>query len=861
MGRGGPPARKRWLFLGATVLLLLALVLPPLINIGRYQRRIAASISQSIGRPVHMSSVSLRLLPMPAIQMSNFVVDEQAGFGSEPILRADGVLAYPRLSSLWRGRLEIARIRFDDPSVNLVRTSSGAWNFASILVQAAHSSTAPTGQRRPGPAPRFPYIEADNARIDFKEGLEKKPFSFLNADLSVWLDSPERWGVHFRAQPVRTDLDLDLGDSGVLRVDGTLKRAAVLSEMPLDLTARWTAAPLGELSRLVLGRDSGWRGNLDFQAQVRGPAANAHVKAVMKINSLHRAEFSPSRPLDVQAVCDAAYHKLSASLDAISCRSQAGGGTLALSGSLRHLQASPETELALRIADVPASAVLAGLQEIHDGFGEGLGAAGTLNGEFRYASSASGPPFLAGHLGISTLKLTASGDARPFVLSPVRFSFANAAPLLRGSSSKGGFSPLQPPALLLEPVHLALGAPTPLTIEGRLTLDGFAIHLSGDGSLSRLRGLNRVLSRTAPAPAVRLSSSKPAPGGSATVDVSLLGPWIMPVSDLGELVPPTTAVGSVVIRNAELTAPYLRRPLRILSAEALLSPTAIAWTNASIAYGSLQAHGSLEYSTQCKAGTQCIASFHLATPAWSLGDLQSSLLGSSMHDQLLREFLSRIDGGSANWPQLSGTVQIGTLAAGKLVVHDVAAGIELGGKSLRIQSLEGHLFKGALHLSGTVDVAGGKPAYDLALQVAGASPSQLAGVFGENWGKGAIGFAAHVKMAGFSAEDLAQSAAGTLRWDWKNGVLAGAGAPEPSAQQLNFSDWHGDATFADSTIRTTGSLMVRGSRTLPVSGTISFDRQLDLKCGSSPGAFTIAGNLERPRMEATSGVAARRPTP
>lgn len=842
------------------MLLLLALVLPPLINIGRYQRRIAASISESIGRPVHMSSVSLRLLPMPAIKMSNFVVGEQPGFGSEPILRADGVLAYPRLSSLWRGRLEIARIRFDDPSVNLVRAPSGAWNFASILVQAAHSSTAPTAQRRPGPAPRFPYIEADNARINFKEGLEKKPFSFLNADLSVWLDSPQRWGVHFEAQPVRTDLDLDLGDSGVLRVDGTLKRAAVLSGMPLDLTARWTAAPLGELSRLVLGRDSGWRGNLDFQVKVHGPAANAQVKAVMKISSLHRAEFSPSRPLDVQTVCDASYHKLSASLDAISCKSQAGGGTLALSGSLRDLQGSPETELALRITDVPASAVLAGLQEIHDGFGEGLGAAGTLNGEFRYASLANGPPLLAGHLGFSTLKLTASGDARPFVLSPVRFSFANPAPL-RGSFRNGESSSPQPPALLLEPVHLALGAPTPLTIEGRLTLDGFAIHLSGDGSLSRLRGLNRLLSRTAPAPMARLSSAKAGAGGSATVDVSLLGPWIMPISDLGELVPPTTAVGSVVIRNAELTAPYLRQPLRILSAEALLNPTAIAWTNASIAYGSLEARGSLEYSTQCKAGTQCVASFHLATPAWSLGGLQSSLLGSGMRDQLLREFFSHIDGGSANWPQLSGTVQIGTLAAGKLVVHDVAAGVELGGKSLRVQSLEGHLLKGALHLSGTVDMAGGKPAYDLAFQVAGASPSQLAGIFGENWGKGTIGFTAHIKMAGFSAEDLAQSATGTLRWDWKNGALAVAGAPESSTQQLNFNDWHGDATFADSTIRTTGSLMVRGSHTLPVSGTISFDRRLDLKCGSSPGAFMLAGNLERPRMEAMSGEAAHRSTP
>jgi len=36
---------------------------------------------------------------------------------------------------------------------------------------------------------------------------------------------------------------------------------------------------------------------------------------------------------------------------------------------------------------------------------------------------------------------------------------------------------------------------------------------------------------------------------------------------------------------------------------------------------------------------------------------------------------------------------------------------------------------------------------------------------------------------------------------------------------------------------------------------------LDLKCGSAPEAFTVAGNLEQPRMEALSGSAARSPAP
>ncbi len=133
-------------------------------------------------------------------------------------------------------------------------TRDGGWNFASILVQAAHIPNAPTGQRFAGSAPRFPYIEAENSRINFKEGNEKKPLSFLNSDLSISLAPGDEWELHFRAQPVRTDLDLDLADTGVLRIDGTLHRAAMLGQMPLNLKVEWSGVPLGQLSRLTLGR-------------------------------------------------------------------------------------------------------------------------------------------------------------------------------------------------------------------------------------------------------------------------------------------------------------------------------------------------------------------------------------------------------------------------------------------------------------------------------------------------------------------------------------------------------------------------------------------------------------------------------
>jgi hypothetical protein len=41
----------------------------------------------------------------------------------------------------------------------------------------------------------------------------------------------------------------------------------------------------------------------------------------------------------------------------------------------------------------------------------------------------------------------------------------------------------EPPALLLQPVRLAMGAPVPVTVDGRFTPAGFDLHLGGVTSL------------------------------------------------------------------------------------------------------------------------------------------------------------------------------------------------------------------------------------------------------------------------------------------------------------------------------------------------------------------------------------------
>src|ERR1035438_5659066 len=122
--------RKRmrlWLALAVIVAILAVVLVPPLVSISRYKSRITQLMSVSLGRPVRLSSVELRLLPIPGFVLTDLTVEEDPAWGAEPVLHASTVTASIRLLPLWRGQLEISRISVDDASLNLLRTASGRW--------------------------------------------------------------------------------------------------------------------------------------------------------------------------------------------------------------------------------------------------------------------------------------------------------------------------------------------------------------------------------------------------------------------------------------------------------------------------------------------------------------------------------------------------------------------------------------------------------------------------------------------------------------------------------------------------------------------------------------------------------------
>jgi len=478
----------------AALAVLLLVLLPPLISVNRYQKRIANSISDSLGRPVHLDKVSLNLLPLPGFTLENFVVDEDPAFGSEPVIRANSVRATLRLSSLWRRRVEFSTISFTDPSVNLVHTVAGKWNLESILLHAAHIEAAPTAQKKAGPAPRFPYIEATGARLNLKLDHEKTPISLTDADFALWLPDPQMWHLRIQARPARTDTNVS--DTGTVQLEGTLGAAPSLGEVPISLRGEWRNVPLGQASLVLLGRDAGLRGEMTLSANAQGTVSNSALQTRLQLTGARRADFVPNQSLDVDLQCLGTATGDFHGFQDIHCSWPPTGSsdppTLAISGAIPDIRKPKSTAIEIGTPGLPASTLLDWLHIASSRIPADITAAGTLTGTLSYHPESDPTPW-QGVMKITDASLiNPHAGATSLVDGDVTLqSVAEPAPTPHHRQLKPVAA--LPTGFLLAPVSLALGGKDPAILEGQIDTSGYTLHLTGMASIARLHALAAAL--------------------------------------------------------------------------------------------------------------------------------------------------------------------------------------------------------------------------------------------------------------------------------------------------------------------------------------------------------------------------------
>ncbi len=827
--------------IAALVLLALFLVRP---GASRLKSRIIYSMSAALGRAVDIGSVHIRFLPRPGFDLENLVVYDDPAFGAEPILRAGEVTADLRLLSLARRRIEISRLDLSEPSLNLVHDQNGRWNLEALLERTAHTPLAPTSKAKSESRPGFPYIEASSARINFKNGAEKTPYAFTNADCALWQDSENTWGIRLKAQPFRSDLNLT--DVGLLQINGTWQRADSLRNTPLKLDIDWSRAQLGQVTKFFSGNDQGWRGAGELILKLTGTPANLQIASTVSVQDFRRYDITSGDAVRLAAVCQARYSSTEHTFQDVDCQAPVGKGLLTLKGT-SGLPGSRNRNLVLTAENVPANSALSLLERAKKNLPDDLVASGNIDGSFLISESLSEVRF-EGQGEMTDLQLSSAADKTEIEPQTIPFWLAQGGPAASGSHAvakrEARFPAIKSstfptgPHVEFGPIALAAGRSGP-TVSGWINRSGYDISISGEAEISRILSIARL----AGIPALQTNAN-----GDAQLDLRLASPWVT-WSGPTPVAPGPQVTGSAKLRNVRVTVHGAAEPVQISFADLQLASDAVHVRKLTAKAAGSAWTGSLDLPRGCGSPAACLVHFDLKTNQLSLPALTEFARPHAKD----RPWYRVLESASATPPffasvHASGRVVADSVEMKSVAASRVSANVNLDSGKVDISQLNANLLGGKYTGRWEADITT-KPGRCVGSgTLSGVSLAQLAQSMNDDWITGTAN--ATYELKGTCPADFWTSAEGVLAFDARDGALPHISLTD--AATLRFSRLTGHARFRDDKVQLEEVKLETASGNYQLTGTTSSQRTLNLKLTkagvSGGGGYTVSGTLSEPHV-------------
>jgi uncharacterized protein involved in outer membrane biogenesis len=166
--------RLFWIAGGLCVaVLLLALLLPVLVDLEPLKARWLPVAERAVGRHLAVGHIRLSLLPPVGVTLQEIAVMDDPAFGDSPFFTADSVTVRPALWPLLHRQVDIAALTVANPAVTLISRADGRWNYqtlgssASLDRPSAPGLAAPSSGTQMAP-PVLKALRLINGRITVK---------------------------------------------------------------------------------------------------------------------------------------------------------------------------------------------------------------------------------------------------------------------------------------------------------------------------------------------------------------------------------------------------------------------------------------------------------------------------------------------------------------------------------------------------------------------------------------------------------------------------------------------------------------------------------------------------------------------
>ncbi len=353
---------KRKLWLAGAILLAVSLALP-YFSAGWVKQTLQSSLQLALSRQVRIQGEThFRIFPTPAILADDVTISEDPTYSLEPFAYVTVLEVQPSVLALLSGRLEAARIRLTEPSVNLMRGPIG-WNIQSIV----------SGNLRP------PEIEVRNGRLNFKQGNAKNAFYLTNALVDISAPTPQGdIKIFFSAEPARTDR----GTQGFGKFSFRGEVHAPPSSIPdLDFDLELQPSSIHAFNFFFGARGVDFAGKLSGKGRLKGPWNKAAIQASLQFEGLAPQSFLPfigkSNKLALAGSLDVPGQRFA--LDTV------GDDAVRVRMRARDFFQSPKGALLLQLRDIELTKLIDLGREAKAKIPEGLTGKGNFNGVIGYA--------------------------------------------------------------------------------------------------------------------------------------------------------------------------------------------------------------------------------------------------------------------------------------------------------------------------------------------------------------------------------------------------------------------------------------------------------------------------------------------
>lgn len=281
------------------VIVVAALVaVPYLVDTPRVQALIASNASQALGRPVKFRSMSISIVPLPAVALHGLEIAEDPQFGTQPFLRLETGKVRLKLLPLLTGRVELGDITLSKPVITVIQAADGRMNISTL----GTGSRAPEG-KTPERAPRgggggaaaalASRVTIDDGTVTYVshgKGGATSQYRIEDLDLTLTGGGPQ---LGFK-----TDFKVTPGNLAVKVSDGqvALNSAKTLTEAPLRGLVTIDGKDIGDLVKNVMGPTPAFGGALKGKLALSGTVGAPAVAGDIEVDKPSVTQTAPACP-------------------------------------------------------------------------------------------------------------------------------------------------------------------------------------------------------------------------------------------------------------------------------------------------------------------------------------------------------------------------------------------------------------------------------------------------------------------------------------------------------------------------------------------------------------------------------------